>query len=117
MEKALRVLLRTSYMSKAAKAAGIGDDTIYHWLADPDHPFTIAYIQAREAAFAVALSSLQARTGKAVNALIRALDPNNGLGSQQITAATKIVELALRAYETVDTLGRVQRLERELSEK
>lgn len=106
------MLLRSSYMSRAARAAGVGDDTIYHWLADPDHPFTRAYVRAREAAFGTALSQLQIKTGKAVNLLVKSLDSSNQVTSQQITAATRIIELALRSYETVDSLGRLARLER-----
>lgn len=115
-QKALVSLLNSAYMTKASEASGIGSDTLYHWLADPDHPLTIAYNRARSQAFAHALGTLQLRAANAVETLVAALEPSNGITPQQAKAASEVIHLALRSFETVETVSRIARIERALEE-
>jgi hypothetical protein len=109
-EAAIVALLVHPTLSKAAKAAGISQVTLWRWLQRDD--FQEKYREAQKTVFDVALGSLQRASGAAVACLFRNLDCGNP--SSEVSAARAILDLALRGRELIELDDRLTSLERVL---
>ena len=67
-ERAILALLSEKTITKAAEKIGIDESTLRRWLAD-DEAFQTAYAAARQAAFQVGMSRVQALSAQAVDTL------------------------------------------------
>ena len=106
-EAAILALLESATIEAAAAKASISCATMTRWLARSD--FQAAYSAARRRAFEASLSRLQTLTGKATDALRRAL--NCGKTASEIRAAGLILEHAAQAALLIEFSDRLRVLE------
>jgi hypothetical protein len=109
----LEALLAYPTKTAAAKALGISRPALYRRLADPD--LKDAYEELRAAAIADATDSLQTVAEQAV-AVLHTLANDPGVPAHvRVTAASKILDMAIKAHELQDVLTRLETLEREMA--
>lgn len=116
-EKAIIALMSSATITEAAAAAGVGERTLYTWLADP--AFQSAYRAARRESVGQATARLQQLSAAAVATLEALLD--NPKPQVALAAARTILEQAIKAVELDDLqlqlaelAARLAALEREL---
>jgi hypothetical protein len=109
MEEAIAALLTQRNIEDAAKAAGIGTQTLLRWLKVPE--FEAAYRQARRAAFGQAIARLQQATGAAVSTLLKIMVDPTAPASTRVRAADSVLDHAQQAIEIEDIEVRVAALE------
>jgi transposase-like protein len=110
MEEAIAALLTQRNIEEAAKAAGIGANTLLRWLKVPE--FQTAYREARRAAFGQAVARLQQGTSAAATTLLKMLIDQSTPPSVRVRAAEVIFNHAAKAIEIQDIEARVAELER-----
>jgi hypothetical protein len=108
-ERAIIALLSEPTLRAAASSAGISETTLWRWLRDPH--FKRAYRRARRETLERATTRLAALVDAAVEALgeivaDRAVSPH-----VRVSAASRIVEYALKAAEIEEVQARLERLE------
>ena len=108
-ERALLALLSERTVEDAATASKVGRRTLWRWLREP--VFSGAYRTLRAEAVSVAVGRLQQASAKAVDALTNALEDSNAPAAVKVTAATKILDLALRGCEIEELKRRIAELE------
>jgi transposase-like protein len=109
MEEAVAALLTQRNIEEAAKAAGIGANTLLRWLKVPE--FQAAYREARRAAFGQAIARLQQGTSAAATTLLRMMIELGTPPSVRVRAAEAIFNHAAKAIEIDDIDARVTALE------
>lgn len=107
--RAIEALLREPTTTAAAKAAKVGETTIFRWLADP--AFAAAYRQARGRLLEDTLANLQAASGDAVRTLRAVLDDEAARPGEKVSAARAILEYSLKAREVLEVEERLRALE------
>jgi hypothetical protein len=112
-EQAIAALLSASTLVEAAKAAGIGDRTLWRWLQDPH--FQTAYRQARRDAVGQAIARLQQVASTAVDTLESVMKSSAARDSARVAAARAVLELGVRAIELEDLEARLTALEQHLA--
>jgi hypothetical protein len=108
-EEAIAALLTHRSIEDAAKAVGIGTQTLLRWLKIPE--FDAAYRAARRAAFAQATARLQQATSAAVSTLLKIMVDPNAPASTRVRAADSVLDHAKQAIEIEDVEVRVAALE------
>lgn len=108
-EQAVAALLSHRSIEEAARAAGIGFNTLLRWLKLPE--FQAAYREARRAAFGQAIARLQQGTSAAATTLLKTMIDPNTPASVRVRAAEAIFNHAARAIEIEDIEARVTALE------
>jgi hypothetical protein len=108
-EEAIAALLLHPTLATAAKAAGIGQKTLWRWLRLEG--FQMAYHQARREAISRAVGRLQYASTQAVKTL-EAVMKQDDSPAAQVTAARTVLEFAFRAVECEDLERRVKELEK-----
>ena len=93
----------------AAKAAGIGTQTLLRWLKVPE--FDKAYREARRASFGQATARLQQATSAAVSTLLKIMVDPAMPPSTRVRAADSVLDHAKQAIEIEDVEVRVAALE------
>jgi hypothetical protein len=111
--KAIAVLMASTTIATAAKAAGVEDRTIYRWLDEP--AFDAAYRAARREAVKIATARLQQVGGAAVVVLCQLMA--NGTQAIKLSAAKTVLDLAIKAIELEDIAARLAALERAHEQK
>jgi hypothetical protein len=116
-DKALVALLTEPTISAAAKKAGIGERTLHTWLGEEE--FATAYRTARRQAVGQAIGRLQQVSSKAVDALLEVIDTEYTPAppAVRVSAACKILDLALKATELEDLAERIAILEQQMGAK
>ncbi len=116
-DKALVALLSEPTISAAAKKAGIGERTLHTWLGEVD--FAEAYRTARRQAVRQAIGRLQQVSSKAVDALLDVIDSESTPAppAVRVSAAFKILDLAMKATELEDLAARIEALEQQVRAK
>ena len=109
-EEAIAALLTQRNIEEAAKAAGIGANTLLRWLKVPE--FQTAYREARRAAFGQSIARLQQGTAAAATTLLKTMIDTNTPASVKVRAAEAIFNHAAKAIEIEDIEARVAELER-----
>jgi hypothetical protein len=105
----LSCLLVEPTIRAAAAKAGLPERSAFRLFQDPD--FATAYRLARREAVSHAVARLQQVSGTAVDTLAAVMDDSEAPPSARVTAATKVLEMALKAVELEDLAERVEQLE------
>jgi transposase-like protein len=108
-EEAIAALLTQRNIEEAAKATGIGANTLLRWLKVPE--FQTAYREARRAAFGQAVARLQQGTSAAATTLLKTMIDPVTPASVRVRAAEAIFHHAAKAIEIEDIEVRVAALE------
>ena len=108
-ERSLQRLLAEPTIEAAAKAAHVGERTLYRWLREP--AFQEAYREARTEAVRLATARLQRTAGEAVTTLATIIGDGTAPHSARVSAARTVLDLTYRAVELEDLESRLQRLE------
>ncbi len=111
-QKACVALLTETTIAAAAKAAGVGERTLYRWLDDAT--FAEAYRAARRKAVTQAVARLQQLSSGAVAVLAQVAADKHAPAHSRVAAASKILDLAIKAVELEDVIKRVEALEQRL---
>ena len=106
-EAAIGALLSEPTIGAAAQKAGIGENTLLRWMAEPD--FKARYRAARRSVVEGAIGRLQQAATQAVDALARNL--TCGIPAVEVGAAKSILDQAIKAVELVDLAERIEALE------
>jgi transposase-like protein len=109
-EEAIAALLTQRNMEEAARAIGIGANTLLRWLQVPE--FKDAYRKARRDAYSQAMARIQQASGAAVSTLLKVLVDPNTPASSKVRAADSILDHSAKAIEIEDIEARVSELER-----
>ena len=109
-EEAITALLTQRNIEEAAKAIGIGANTLLRWLKVPE--FDAAYREARRIAFRQSVARLQQASGAAVTTLLKIMVDQNAPHSTRVRAADSVLDHAAKAIEIEDIEARVAALER-----
>ena len=109
-EEAIAALLTQRNLEEAARAIGIGANTLLRWLQVPE--FKDAYRKARRDAYSQAMARIQQASGAAVSTLLRVLVDPNTPASSKVRAADSILDHSAKAIEIEDIEARVCELER-----
>lgn len=96
-EAAIQALLAEPTVTAAASRAGCGRRTLHRWLTQPD--FQDAYREARTAVYGNARARLQIESEAAVATLADLRDAPDVPASTRLSAAAKILDLAVQAYD------------------
>ena len=114
-DQAIAALLSERTIAAAAKKAQVSERTLYTWLDDP--AFAEAYRKARREVVQQAIARLQQASGDAVNALRSIARNTKAPMSVRVSAASKILELAIKAVELEEIEARLSVLEAALKER
>ena len=114
-QTAIGCLLTEPSVTAAAAAAGVGERTLHRWLDDT--AFAAAYRSARREAVQQAIARVQQTSGPAVTVLYSIATDTNALTSSRVAAASKILDLAIRAVELEDLEQRLAALEAAMKEQ
>jgi transposase-like protein len=109
-EEAIAALLTQRNIDEAARAVGIGPNTLLRWMQVPE--FQKAYREARRAAFGQAIARLQQGTSAAATTLLKLLIEPGTPASVRARVADSIFNHAAKAIEIEDIEARVTELER-----
>jgi transposase-like protein len=109
-EEAIAALLTQRNIEEAAKAVGIGANTLLRWLKVPE--FEAAYREARRAAFRQSVARLQQASGAAVSTLLKIMVDTGAPHSTRVRAADSVLDHSAKAIEIEDIEARVSELER-----
>ena len=110
MEQAVAALLSSRTVEEAARAAGIGANTLRRWVKLPE--FEEAYQAARAALLSHAIVRLQGATGAAATTILKImLNPDAPAGAR-LRAAEIVLEQAAKAASMEDLEVRLRSLER-----
>lgn len=109
-EEAIAALLTQRNIEEAAKAAGIGANTLLRWLKVPE--FQSEYREARRVAFGQSVARLQQASGAAVSTLLKVMVDPNSPASTRVRAADSVLNHSAKAIEIEDIEARVAELER-----
>ena len=88
-EEAIAALLTQRNIEEAAKAVGIGANTLLRWLKVPE--FDAAYREARHAAFRQSVARLQQASGAAVSTLLKIMVDTSAPHSTRVRAADSVL--------------------------
>lgn len=114
-EQAVVALLLQPSIGEAAKAAGIGESTLWRWLQQAD--FLETYRAAKREAVGQAVAQLQQASGGAVKTLADIMKDTGAPASARVSAAKCVLELAIKAVEIEDLSARVEFLEKQFTSK
>ena len=109
-EEAIAALLTQRNMEEAARAIGIGANTLLRWLQVPE--FKDAYRKARRDAYSQAMARIQQACGAAVSTLLKVMVDPNTPASSKVRAADSILDHSAKAIEIEDIEARISELER-----
>ena len=110
-EEAIAALLKHRNIEEAARAAGIGAQTLSRWLKMPD--FQADYLEARRAAVAQSNARLQQASSAAASTLMKIMIDVSVPASTRVRAADSVLNHARQAFEHEDIEVRVAALERD----
>jgi hypothetical protein len=113
-ERTIAALLAHPTVDGAAEALGINASTVYRWLQVP--AFDTAYRQARREAVSVAIGRLQQVSGAMVGVLVQVAADKKIAPSVRVAAASKVIDLAIRAVELEDLAARIAALEERMGQ-
>ncbi len=115
MELAVAALLTAKNLEEAARAAGIGTNTLRRWVKLPE--FMAAYREAQSALRSRAIARLQEASGAAATTILKImLNPEEPAGAR-LRAAEIVLELATKAASMEDLEARLANLERNTGQK
>jgi transposase-like protein len=108
-EEAIVALLTQRNVEEAARAAGIGTQTLLRWLKVPE--FQAAYREARRTAFSQSIARLQQASSAAAATFLKLMVDPNVPAAVRLRAADCVFTHAAKAIEIEDIEVRVAALE------
>jgi transposase-like protein len=99
-EAAIAALLTQRTIEEAARATGIGTQTLIRWLKLPE--FQAEYREARRAAVSQSNARLQQATSAAVSTLLKVMVDPNAPAAARVRAADCVLDHAKHATENED---------------
>jgi transposase-like protein len=108
-ETAIEALLTQRNVEEAARAAGIGKQTLLRWLKIPE--FQADLLEARRMAVSQTNGRLQQASGVAASTLFKIMTDGNASDSARVRAADSILDRANQAIDREDVLVRLAALE------
>lgn len=114
-ERAIKALLECDTHAEAARAAGIGEVTLWRWMQETD--FKEAFRKAKRRVLDQAITNLQKATGKAISALLSVVGDEKAPASARVSGAKVILEIAIKAVEIEDLEARVEEIEKAISNR
>src|SRR5215510_760248 len=108
-QRAIEALLSEPTTRAAAAVARVSETTIWRWLADP--VFSKAYRSSRSQLLDRILTQLQARGQDAIEALADVMKDADSPPSARVSAARAILEIALKARDSLEIEERLKALE------
>ena len=96
-EAAIAALLTQRNVEEAARKAGIGIQTLYRWMKDPE--FDAAYRKARRASLDQAITRLQQGSSAAATTVLKIMVDSDALASTRLKAAECVLLYAVDADE------------------
>jgi len=108
-EEAIAALLTHRNLEEAARAAGIGTQTLIRWLKVPE--FQVAWREARRAAVSQSTARLQQASSAAVSTLLKIMVDPSTPAATRVRAADRVLDHAKDALENEDIEVRVAALE------
>jgi transposase-like protein len=109
-EEAIAALLTQRNVEEAARAAGIGTQTLLRWLKVPE--FVKEYRKARREAVHQSVARLQQATGAAATTVLKLMTDMNIPAAVRLRAAECVFDRAFKGVELEDIEARVSELER-----
>jgi hypothetical protein len=109
MGAAIAALLTHRSIEEAAKATGVGTQTLMRWMKLPE--FDSAYREARRDAFRQSVARLQQASTAAVSTLLKIMVDPAAPHSVRVRAADSVLDHAKQAIEIEDVEVRVAALE------
>lgn len=114
-KRAMRALLTTSSIGKAAKQCGLGERTLQRYLAN-EH-FRRELRARQDETVAATVAALSGLSGKATETLDGVMGSNEATAATKVRAAQVILQERRKASELDDLAGRVTVLEEQLEVK
>lgn len=111
MEQAIAALLAHRTVEEAARAAGIGHNTLLRWMKRPE--FKAAYRDARRAGVSQAIARVQLTCGPAATTIMKLMADPKESGTVRLRAAMCLFQIA-NAIDLEDMEARLIELERSL---
>jgi hypothetical protein len=108
-EPAIAALLSQRNVEEAARVAGIGTQTLYRWMKEPE--FDAAYRRARRIAFGQSIARLQQGSGAAATTMLRIMVDSGAPASTRLRAADYVFSHAKQGVEIEDIDLRLAALE------
>jgi transposase-like protein len=108
-EEAIAALLTQRNVEEAARAAGIGTQTLLRWLKVPE--FGKEYRKARREAVHQSVARLQQATGAAATIVLKLMTDPNVPAAVKLRAAECVFDRAFKGVELEDIEVRVAALE------
>ena len=106
---AVITLLSTPNIADAAKAVGVSESTMYRWMEKED--FLDSLREARQQAIKIAMAQLQQCTGNMIKVLSTIAEDKKAPYSARVSAASKLLDSAIRITEDEEIIARLKRLE------
>jgi hypothetical protein len=114
-EKALAALLSLGEVKGAAKAAGVGETTLWRWLKD--ETFAASYRDGRRRLLEASAARLTSDSAAASKVLLQVAQDKKAPASARVAAARAIIENAVKAVETLDLEPRLKEIEKSIAEQ
>jgi transposase-like protein len=111
MEQAIAALLAHRTVEEAARAAGIGHNTLLRWMKRPE--FKAAYREARRAAVSQAVARVQLACMPAATTIIKLMADPKESGTVRLRAAICLLQIA-NTIDLEDMEARLVELERSM---
>jgi transposase-like protein len=108
-EEAIAALLTQRNVEEAARTAGIGTQTLYRWMKEPE--FEAAYREGRRAAVSQTYARLQQASSAAASTLFKLMVDPNAPASTWVRAANSILDHSMHAIEIDDIQVRLTAVE------
>ena len=112
-QKAIAALLSSRNVEEAAKAAGVGERTLWRWMSEPEFAMELTHAEAR-AIDAATRRLVQLQEG-AVDTLQAVLDDRKLAPSIRLRAAAAVLDYLLKLRELRNVEARLGALEAALS--
>ena len=112
-QKAVAALLSSRNVEEAAKAAGVGERTLWRWMSEPEFAMELTHAEAR-AIDAATRRLVQLQEG-AVDTLLAVLDDTKLAPSIRLRAAAAVLDYLLKLRELRNVEARLGALEAALS--
>lgn len=108
-EEVIAALLSCGTLCAAAERAGVSESSIARWLREPE--FNRAYREARRAALEVSLHAVARASTTAIATLLLIMKDADSSAGARVSAAGKILDLAMRFLEVDDIEARLDAVE------
>ena len=109
-EEAIAALLTQRNVEEAARAVGIGTQTLLRWLKVPE--FGKEYRKARREVVHQSVARMQQATGAAASVVLKLMTDPNVPAAVKLRAAECVFDRAIKGVELEDIEARLSELER-----